>query len=692
MKASYQTSAVICISLFLVGQRILGSSAVSGDEKNMVDQKLDSLFKFVSNLVPTTEIVGSINLYYCVQKKLFGSVPRGDWSILEEVHVGRTIQSIPKIAEVIRSARHLHRFNPRRLNVVIADTSDLQVFEFTGANVSNPFDYYVFYQLSYDRQQQKLLLTRRQIHNLKYKIECVTDSDGSDLKVFSRCFYCDGGQSRVSEFLKTAPFASLFPDQTRDLNGTLLKVTSSKGNSRSMNYKELENGTAIFDGGYSHKIFYSLQQKFGFKYEFRLSNGFGIMLPNGSFTGAIGALQRGDYDFAIEAGLKSERFAATEYMPPGTYECLTFLTRIPQSETNWILMYATFTPQMWTALSCSMFIFSIGYGLLAVVANILMVKRYKLRKGLQMGFEFVISSLLDQSWEGTTGGNKLSDELVALRLAMIAWLLPVVVIGTAYKAKLTTLMAYPAVGKVPTNFDQLAASDYKIYLHAIPGGLPEFIFRTTTNPSLINVRSRLIREKSLFKCIDETVRLKAACITLGANGMFEASKNFSNTAGIVMVRMAPTNLYPFLPGAPILRKGQPFAQHFASTIRTMFDMGLMYKFQGDEETSQALKGRRWARYRTMEEPWRLPQADGPKPTTKEEIYGVLIVYAVLIIASLMVFITERLHYRICRLINYLYTKWRNAGVLVVTSDAALNNSQCSPQHSVTHQGLHSTKT
>ena len=57
-----------------------------------------------------------------------------------------------------------------------------------------------------------------------------------------------------------------------------------------------------------------------------------------------------------------------------------------------------------------------------------------------------------------------------------------------------------------------------------------------------------------------------------------------------MLQQAKVNLVPFLPGGPLVRKGWPYAENFAITVRTMFDMGIVCKFMLDEDDAQKTKG------------------------------------------------------------------------------------------------------
>ena len=500
---------------------------------------------------------------------------------------------------------------------IAKNLSSLPSSWFTNSN--RDYNYYLLQ--SFDTPSSDLL-TKPAIFQLKFRIT-IDIGPGiqsvDSYRLTSMCFYCNGGYSQEVRIPFTKELTEAFQDYTKDLNGTFLRVTSSKGNYRSMNYRELPNGAVGFAGGYSHEIFFCLRRKFNFNYKFFLSKGFGLKLPNGTFTGVIGNLQSGKADYAMETGFNADRFVAVEYMPPAVFESLTFLTKIPEQQTKYFIVFEPFTVETWGALLLTGILLAFIYSCLISMSQ-MMDRNHELAfwKNFQGGLGFYIRPFLDQgivtmSW----------NHFTKLRLIATAWLVAVIILGTGYRAKLTTLMAYPLLEVLPNNFNELAASDFIIYLHDI-GGVPQAIFQS--NPTLRSVLARMRKEKSLLKCIGATVTEHAACVTLGDNGIFEGVKNFSNVDGKLMVHKAPTNLYPFLPGAPVLRKGQAFGTNFAKAIRRIFDMGIVYKFQADEARFEARNGKTWARSRASTEPWRQPEPRGPQPIVIEEIVAVLILY------------------------------------------------------------------
>ena len=424
------------------------------------------------------------------------------------------------------------------------------------------------------------------------------------------------------------------------MNGTVLNVTSTRGTARSTSYKDNPDGRVTFSGGYTHEIFNCLRQKYGFKFNFKLSKGFGLKFPNGSFTGVVGALLDG-YDYAMEAGWNWDRFQVIDFLPACTFESLTFLTAIPHSQPQWDLVRRPFAPVTWLAVAITSMVLSIFLTFdLSFASSWSGENRFPSLN--LVGIEIIGRSILEQS-----SGVVEHSTLQSLRILSAGWLLGLIVLGTLYKAKLTTLMAYPFMTSVPSDFEQLADSDYKVYLHDL-GGLPEITFSSTTNPKLIHLRKRFIKEKSLFKCIAATIsEHRTACITLGLNGAFEAVRNFSNIYGKVMVRKAPTKRFLFLPGGGVLRRGQPFFHQFSKTVHWMIDSGLVYKFQKNEDFKMKLRGSRWSKERVRFEEWRGPDEaeKGPVAINFHDVAGVVGVSGIFMVACSFLFGFEHVIFR-----------------------------------------------
>ena len=621
---------------------LIGKSLSLRDRNSCFAHNVNSVFEYSIKLTgeaSKNKILDRFNIYFlgqAMQEKFYQDLK---WNLLDNIHVGRQILFINNTLDLVLSQAYVLKFTRRIFNIVVVSSEIQEVPDIPKYRLRNEHHYYIFHQLM--NYQDSLL---NKVFKLKFKVEIQVPSDypNSPLRLTSMCFFCSSGYPALVSVPPSEILEQVFEDYATNLNGTTLNVTATKGIHRAMDYEELENGTVVFAGGYVHRIFFSLKEKFGFKYKFTLSRGFGHKSPNGTFNGVIGALQSGKFDYAMEAGSNSDRYAVVEYLPLVAYETLSFLTRIPTHEPKIELVFEPFKLETWFALFCTMLLLAVVFGVLAVASSKLVGKsNVHIREHLQMGLEFTVTTILEQGYEGSL----LDSGIQLLRMLATAWLLSLIVLGTAYKAKLTTLMAYPALEAVPSTFDELADSDYTVFLHEL-GGLPELVFKTATNPKLVQIRRRLKVQKSLHNCIEETVKIRAACVALGFNSMFMASKNFSNIDGKVMIRKAPHTLLSFMHAAPLMKKGQPFARHFAKTVHTLNAMGLTSKFILDEEDAQLRKGKRWAKERTQSEKWRLREPDGPQPIKLVEVLGVIIVYTVMVCICSIAFATEKMQYRL----------------------------------------------
>ena len=582
-----------------------------------VDAKLNAAAQLVKKTIAREKGIGTVTvLYWGGSTKHVEALSSVDWKEFLDLDYPKCI--IIQAGTSSKALETWYQHNVHKVGHVFSfvilspdqtgTEGQVGLFE----DVKDSDTYFVFYQLTYSPG----LLLHRSIKKLRYQAE-VTVTNGVAWATVRAASVLSGPKTEWRPALQ-----ELYPEGlNKFLNGTILRVTGSKGTERSGIFTETK-GTVDLVGGFSLKIFQCLQQRHGFKYTMFLSRGFGLQLKNGSFTGVVGALQAGKADYGIEAGLNFDRFKVVEYLPPTVFETLTFFTAEPSPKAKWSILHGAFTGSTWAGLTVAA----------SVMAGLMIGIQY-VDHSVNTGAEFVIKALLEQGCD-----NLEAEKRKSVKLMISVWLLVSIVLGTAYKAKLTTLLTYPILETVPADFDELAQSDYEIYLHDL-GGLPEAILAKSTNPSLIEIREKMHKEKSLLKCINATLNSRAACIALGLNAQFQVVKHF-NSRGRTGIEKAKKTAYSSLPGGPLLRKGLPFAKNFAKTIRNIFDTGLIYKFQEDEDATH--KKRRVSKNITScsaSEP-RGKDEDEAQPIYLKDIIGVFAVYVVLLLVSMCVFCFE----------------------------------------------------
>ena len=358
------------------------------------------------------------------------------------------------------------RYLTNSLRILIFCDSMPPTFSVPLEVASNVHSFYILHQL---KQKQPLL---KSFSNLKHKIE-VTVTQGGDLSLSALYTYCNGGSPSLVSINFDTKVRSIFMHYTNHLNGSTLKVTSALGNLRGSNYRVFENFSVEFIGGYGHQILTALQQKFGCNYVFKPNTGYGIKSADGRFDGVVGGLQRGEFDYAIDAGFNVERFEVTEFLPPVIFESLTFLVGLPLMKPKRNLVATPFHPKAWAVILLLAVGFSVILGSFPAIllkAEGRDGKKHYLRHILR-SLLFASSSLLDEP----QGASYFKSRFLSKKLLAASWLLTSIVLGTAYTARLTTLMTFPEAETVPTNLDELAATDYNMYLHQI-GGMPEFMW------------------------------------------------------------------------------------------------------------------------------------------------------------------------------------------------------------------------
>src|ERR1051325_4156581 len=94
---------------------------------------------------------------------------------------------------------------------------------------------------------------------------------------------------------------------------------------------------------------------------------------------------------------------------------------------------------------------------------------------------------------GRTGNSE------PLRIFTIFWLLFALLIGTAYRSKLVTFLAFPDIEEPPKTFEELANSNYHIGLQYIKGAAYQ-VFKNSKNPTYVKIFQRMSLEESDVEC------------------------------------------------------------------------------------------------------------------------------------------------------------------------------------------------
>ena len=103
--------------------------------------------------------------------------------------------------------------------------------------------------------------------------------------------------------------------------------------------------------GYFGELFDLLQEDLGFKFSLVEEKAYGLRLDNGSYTGMIGALQRGESNWSIsDFNYTPERKKVIDFSTPIVFRPKKIITRRPMDDYNWTVYTDTFALEFWIVI------------------------------------------------------------------------------------------------------------------------------------------------------------------------------------------------------------------------------------------------------------------------------------------------------------------------------------------------------
>jgi hypothetical protein len=116
---------------------------------------------------------------------------------------------------------------------------------------------------------------------------------------------------------------------------------------------------------------------------------------------------------------------------------------------TWEAIFWPFNFVLWMYLLGSMIALILCMSLMSKL-----LRRIGGKKRTWTAAEFILGTFLEQSFD--------LPERVPLRIITTVWLAFALVMGTGYRSKLVTALAFPVINKPPETFKELADSGYKV--------------------------------------------------------------------------------------------------------------------------------------------------------------------------------------------------------------------------------------
>ncbi|BET00748.1 Ligand-gated ion channel [Nesidiocoris tenuis] len=311
-------------------------------------------------------------------------------------------------------------------------------------------------------------------------------------------------------------------------------------------------------------IFLLLAEYYNFKMVYQHVSEWGMLMPNGSWTGMVGQVQRGETEFALaSAKYLTSRLAAVSFiMPMATARiCFTFLQ--PKLFGTYKALVQPLSLNAWLFLGFCSICIVVAFKLFS-----LHDKSSTQNDGWAGSFLMVFAAFSNQ-------GVPDNSADASTRIGHVAVLMISFLIGVYYNTAILNGLILQAPNGIQT-VDQLLRSDYRLAVQ----DMPYLRFEMTQNDSLtVRVRQKMERYKEPFflKVEDGVQRMKEGKFAFYAedNICYAGIASTFTTAQICSVTELE-KYKPFYTGG-VVRHNSPLREHLNRGIALLRERGIMDK-------------------------------------------------------------------------------------------------------------------
>lgn len=361
----------------------------------------------------------------------------------------------------------------------------------------------------------------------------------------------------------------IFPDLVRNFNGHVLRMT---------------NPTCLWrfeiewrDGRYhpkrgSYKLWLDeAMRKFNFTYDVFYSygdRGTGQELSNGTWFGTVSDIMHDRADLGFATGQTTHRNKHVGFSFPLSYEWLVFSTAQPKTSYSWKAIFWPFTPVMWGLLFSCVICIGIAFNRLAQTQG---------KKGAELWTasrtaEYIIATFLE---EDKVGPSNLP--FTPIRIFAAFWLLFSLIVATAYRAKLVSVIAFPVPEWAPETFEELSKTDkFGVGLHYLAGAAYN-LFKSSSSPIYRNIFNKFELFPDDAKCFIKTTQQPFSCIAYEGVADYVNAKNTSDKYGRNPLVVSKETTF-FLTVGLIMEERSIFHLNFDKTIQDAVNMGLTLRW------------------------------------------------------------------------------------------------------------------
>lgn len=174
------------------------------------------------------------------------------------------------------------------------------------------------------------------------------------------------------------------------------------------------------------------------------------------------------------------------------------------------------------------------------------------------------------------------------------WLLSCLVVSTAYRGKMVSLLTFPVYDRIPATFDELAtAREFDIDFHYF-GNVGYAYFKSSTNPSFIKIFNKMGKEPDPVVCMRRTLNKKSACIIFIATYDELLHRNLSDQYGKSPLKFTPHRGAMF-PAGVIHQYKAPLSENFRRILHPAMEAGLIPFWQREDLNRVLQNKNKWQR-------------------------------------------------------------------------------------------------
>lgn len=449
----------------------------------------------------------------------------------------------------------------RRLNEPLLDPS----------TVRNADKYFIITEKQYLSSVQKCGV----IKSLKYKLFMTPNLNEArnGLSLIQYCLHCPI-QEKIINFpvpLKKASkhlhedlsqLSEYFPDFQRNYFGYVLRVSSTDKMEGDLEFAVDSNGKTYAKRGVFAAAMYHLAEGLNFTAELFQASAGGSTghVQNNTWVGSVGDVYSGDASFCMLCGMSYNRHFIVEICSPVTYEKIRFAIGPSTKLYTWQSILWPFDAYLWMALSIST--------LMTMFCSHLFLKYQDNESGWNISIvsQYFARICIEQSQNLPYGLPE------SIKVIMGFWLLFSMIATCLYRAKMVTFMTFPVFEHSPDTYDELIQTPYQIEFHYFPN-IAYNSFKTSTNPVIMEVFQKMIKQPDPIKCLQHTLEVKSVCIMFTSVHEDLLGRNMSDNFGLSPIRSSTQYAFMFTPGISSQKRAD-FSPNFRRILQTFLQMGL----------------------------------------------------------------------------------------------------------------------